>query len=171
MIEKNRVVILFIFVLFLLTGCSHSFQVDDNQEEMEQESGNLDDDRCENFIENFSQEYPDFELLDYELGSEENYPIQLVAVAENKETGSSSTLFILDNKGTGQVVLASECFGTYRKEDGLYLDKNIISVSLDLVMPDSTFEIHDFNITVTKEYHQGAFNIVYASKETIRQYE
>ena len=45
--------------------------------------------------------------MQYVFGSAENAPIQLVAIARNKETGSSATLFVLDENGVGQVVLAS----------------------------------------------------------------
>ena len=44
------------------------------------------------------------------------YPVSythLVAIARNKETGSSATLFVLDENGVGQVVLASGYSATY----------------------------------------------------------
>ncbi len=41
----------------------------------------------EQFVNQFSKEYPDFELIDLENGTSENYPILLVAVGENKNDG------------------------------------------------------------------------------------
>lgn len=128
----------------------------------------MDEERVKIFVENFSQNYPQFELLDYIVGSEENAPIQLVAIVKNKENATSSTLFIVDRNGVGQVVLASEYFSTYRKEDGLHLSENVISVSLDVAITDTSSEIHDFDITVTQEKTQEKRNTLYTSKETIR---
>ena len=143
-------------------------QSDSSSENIESKTGSAEE-RSENFIENFSLDYPTFELLDYVLGSDKNIPIQLVAIAKNKETGSSSTLFILDSNGVGQVVLASEYSATYRKEDGLQLDNNAILISLDLKISDTNSEIHDFNITVTQtKDNQGKINTVYSSQETTR---
>lgn len=175
-------------LMLLLSACSNSsqsahsqsdnFQMDSSQtsnsqsdsssENIESKTGSAEE-RSENFIENFSLDYPTFELLDYVLGSDKNIPIQLVAIAKNKETGSSSTLFILDSNGVGQVVLASEYSATYRKEDGLQLDNNAILISLDLKISDTNSEIHDFNITVTQtKDNQGKINTVYSSQETTR---
>lgn len=147
---------------------SDSSQTDSSSEKVESKTGSAEE-RSEKFIENFSLDYPTFELLDYVLGSDENIPIQLVAIAKNKETGSSSTLFILDSNGVGQVVLASEYSATYRKEDGLQLDNNAILISLDLKISDTNSEIHDYNIAVTQtEDNQGKINTVYSSQETTR---
>lgn len=165
---KNKLFILLITFILLLSACSDSSQSDDYSKEVVPESSSSIEERGERFIENFSHDYPTFELLEYVLGSPENAPIQLVAIAQNKETGLSSTLFVLDNNGVGQVVLASEYLATYRKEDGLRLDKNVISISLDLVISDTNSEIHDFNITVTQEENQGKVNTIYSSQETIR---
>ena len=82
--------------------------------------------------------------------------------------GSSATLFVLDENGVGQVVLASGYSATYCKEDGLQLDKNVISISLNLEISSTNSEIHDFNITVTQEENQGKVNTVYSSQENIR---
>lgn len=165
---KNKLFIILVTFIFLLSACSDSSQSDDYSKEVVSESSGSIDERGKKFIENFSYDYPNFELLEYTLGSAENLPIQLVAIAQNKETGSSSTLFVLDNNGVGQVVLASEYLAIYRKEDELRLDKNVISVSLDLAISDTKSEIHDFNITVTQEENQGKINTVYSSQETIR---
>jgi hypothetical protein len=121
------------------------------------------------FLKNFSQKYSDFELLDYVEGSNENSPIKLVAIAQNKEDGSSSTLFIVDDNGEGQVVLAPDDFATYRKEDGLELDKNVILLSLDLKASNTDYEIYDYKLTVTQEEKQGKLNTVYSSEDTIRK--
>lgn len=124
--------------------------------------------RAEDFLRDFPQNYPDFELLDYVAGFDENTPIVLAAIAANKETGSSSTLFIVDEYGIGQVVLASDSPAYYREEDGLTLEDNVISVALNLTNPNQTYEIHDFAITVSQEEKQGTTNTIYASKETLR---
>lgn len=165
---KNKLLIVLITIIFLLSACSNSSQLDDYSKEVVPESNSSLEKRSEKFIENFSHDYSTFELLEYVLGSDENIPIQLVAIAKDKETGSSSTLFIVDNNGVGQVVLASEYLASYRKEDGLRLDKNVISISLDLKISDKNSEIHDFNITVTQEENQGKVNTVYSSQEISR---
>ena len=120
------------------------------------------------FLENFAQRYPDFELLDYIIGSDENSPIELVAIAKDKQTGSSSTLFIVDANGFGQVVLASDRLAVYREVDGLALKENRILLSLDTQLTDGDREIHDFELTVTQEEEQGIAKTLYSSKETIR---
>lgn len=62
------------------------------------------------------------------MGADENAPIELVVVALDRETGWSSTLFILDAHGMGRVELAGGYPAAYRQEDGLYLDGNVISI-------------------------------------------
>ena len=134
---KNKLFILLLAFVLLLSACSNNSPPDDNTKEVlpELESAGSIESRGEKFIENFPQDYPSFELLEYVFGSAENAPIQLVAIARNKETGSSATLFVLDENGVGQVVLASGYSATYCKEDGLQLDKNVISISLvDCIM-------------------------------------
>lgn len=125
-------------------------------------------DRVKNFLDGFSHDYTNFEILDYVAASHENYPMVVVAIAENKEDASSSTLFVVDDNGVGQVVLASDIFATYRKEDGLVLHDNVIQVSLDLKVTDINYEIHDFEITVTQREDQGVLGMVYSSKQVIR---
>ena len=167
---KNKLFILLLAFVLLLSACSNNSPPDDNTKEVlpELESAGSIESRGEKFIENFPQVYPSFELLEYVFGSAENAPIQLVAIARNKETGSSATLFVLDENGVCQVVLASGYSATYSKEDGLQLDKNVISISLNLEISSTNSEIHDFNITVTQEENQGKVNTVYSSKENIR---
>lgn len=165
---KSRLTILMILFVFLLSGCSEGSTFNASNEMINQKSQSLDEERVKIFVENFSQNYPQFELLDCIVGSEENAPIQLVAIVKNKENATSSTLFIVDRNGVGQVVLASEYFSTYRKEDGLHLGENVISVSLDVAITDTSSEIHDFDITVTQEKTQEKRNTLYTSKETIR---
>lgn len=145
---KNKLFILLLAFVLLLSACSNNSPPDDNTKEVlpELESAGSIESRGEKFIENFPQDYPSFELLEYVFGSAENAPIQLVAIARNKETGSSATLFVLDENGVGQVVLASGYSATYCKEDGLQLDKNVISISLNLEISSTNSEIHDFNI-------------------------
>lgn len=107
----------------------------------------------------------------YVVTTDESNPIVLVVIAENKENGSSSTLFIVDNNGIGQLVLASDSYAIYRKEDGLVVNDNIISVSLDLKVTDMEYEIYDFEITVTKKENQGVVDMVYSSKQVLRDNE
>lgn len=163
---KNKLFILLLAFVLLLSACSNNSPPDDNTKEVlpELESAGSIESRGEKFIENFPQDYPSFELLEYVFGSAENAPIQLVAIARNKETGSSATLFVLDENGVGQVVLASGYSATYCKEDGLQLDKNVISISLNLEISSTNSEIHDFNITVTQEENQGKPELLHHQK-------
>ena len=100
---KNKLFILLLAFVLLLSACSNNSPPDDNTKEVlpELESAGSIESRGEKFIENFPQDYPSFELLEYVFGSAENAPIQLVAIARNKETGSSATLFVLDEPTTG----------------------------------------------------------------------
>lgn len=125
---------------------------------------------AENFLEKFSQNYPDFRVLDYVTGSDGNEPITLVAIVENLEDGTSSTLFIVTDNGVGhRVTLASDRFAAYRREDRLALRENVILISLDLTASDMNNEIHDFELAVTQEREQGeVINTLFSSKETIR---
>ena len=124
--------------------------------------------RADEFLENFVQDYPDFELVDYVIGSEENSPIQLAVVARNKQGGSSSTLFIVDPNGVGQVVLASDSAAFYREEDGIALEGNRILLSLSVRISAIDYEIHDYELTVTQEEDQGVTGMLYSSNENIR---
>lgn len=139
---------------------SSSAQIQENIEEWKQD-----------FIENFSETYPDFILLDSILGDETTAPILFAAIAQNQKNGSSSTLFIVDqNDVVHTVILASSVFATYRPEDDLILKENVIHVSFDVTpdTPDATPEIHDFELTVTQNKENGVTNTTFSSKENIR---
>lgn len=123
---------------------------------------------ADEFLKGFARSYPDFELLDYVIGSDENNPVELAAIAKDKQQGSSSTLFIVDANGFGQVVLASDRFAAYREADGLALKENRILLSLDVQLSDEDWEIHDFELTVTQEEEQEIAKTLYSSKETVR---
>lgn len=170
MIKRYRIIVLLILSIILLSSCSNTLSPDNSTEENNNsiQSSDSSSERSKKFLENFSQDYPEFELLDYMEASGENSLVLLAAIAENKETGSSSTLFIVDSNGVGQVVLASDYFATYRKEDGLFLNENVISISLDLSITDTSTEIHDFEITISQKENQGKIDTLYSSKEVIR---
>ncbi len=167
-----RGVILLILSLVLLSGCSNTPTIENTTSESTEvkynstEDSDLGIESATDFIKNFSQNYPSFELLDYFIGSEENNPIVLVAVAENKESGSSSTLFIVDDSGIGQVGVFD--YAIYRQEDGLHLDKNVISVSFDVAIADMKYEIHDYDLAVSKAENQGVMGTLYTSNDVIR---
>lgn len=178
---KNKLFILLLAFVLLLSACSNNPTPDNDSNEVvpepdgtnaevvpEPDSTNAVDVRAKKFIENFEEDYPSFILLGYIFGSAENDPIQVVAIALDEETGSSSTVFVLDENGVGQVGLAAENLATFREEDGLYLDKNVISLSLNLEISSTKTEIHDYKLTVYRDENQPAPNIVYASNETIR---
>lgn len=139
-----------------------------SSEENVPQGNEMDHDRIEQFLDGFSQTYPNFEILEYVVGSAQTSPIELVAIAKNKNDHSSSTLFIVDHNGVGQVVLASDRFAVYREKDKLVLNQNVISVSLDLSITETNTEIHDYKITVTQEEKQGGWNTIYSSKEETR---
>lgn len=166
---------LFEIILILISsfyGCKNNEPKRPVESESTEHSISIEDkatDRIESFIEDFDDNYPEYKLLDYVAGTDENSPIQLAAIAEEEENGRSSTLFIVDGSGIGQVVLASDSFATYREEEGMILDKNTISLSLDLKKSDIDFEVHDFLITVTQDNVDGKPNTVYSSKEIIRE--
>lgn len=122
---------------------------------------------AEAFVETFSQDHPGYELLDYAVGSEDTAPIHVAAVAKDLESGSSSTLFLLDANGaTQQTGLAADTYAVYREKDGITLEGNVIHLSLDVSIPAaaSLWEIHDYAITVT----QGEDGIQFTSQNTIR---
>lgn len=160
---KINKIAFFVFVFMLLCGCS----VKKNEETEKKEENNIET-AYEQFIDQFSKDYPDFELIDIQKGTSDNAPVLLVAVGENKDDGTSSTLFIVDDDGIGEVRLAGDKQGIYRKEDGLVLDKNVISVSLTVIDSHQNEEIHDFKVTVTKSNKQGTPHTTYSNEETIR---
>ena len=170
MIRRFSLIALLILSITLLCSCGNNSALDNTTEESDDNisSNDLSNPRGKKFIDNFSKDYPDFNLIDYTEASDENNMISLVAVAENKQTGSSSTLFIVDDYGVGQVVLADGDLATYRKEDGLILNDAVISISLDIASNDKKTEIHDFDITVSQEEKEGKVNTIYSSKEEIR---
>lgn len=126
--------------------------------------------RVNRFLRNFSTDYPEYRLLEYIIGSEENDPILLVAIAENQETTASSTLFFVDEGGVGIVTLASDRYASYREEDGFRLEGNGVSFSLN-VECDTGFEIHDYTVTADKNEDDSlsGYGMVYANHETIRE--
>lgn len=133
-------------------------------------SQNTEKDQLTTFVDDFSKNNPGYVLLDYVYGEEENSPIKLVAIMKNVKTEYSSYLLIVDEHGIGEVGLASGLYATYRKDDGLHLDKNIISVSLDVKDEDSISNIHDYKITVTMQPDQdrGKMKPEYSVQESIR---
>lgn len=171
------VILIFLFVVLfqILVVSDGTSNIDvpsetrvDIPEETYKESYNISESDRDVYLENFSKDYPDFEILNYVVADEENYPIRFVVIAENKENGTSSTLFIVDDNGVGQVVLASEYVASFRKEDGLFLKENVIALSLDVNISDENYEIHDFEITVSQKENQGQIDTLYSSKEVIR---
>ncbi|CDX02626.1 Prokaryotic membrane lipoprotein lipid attachment site profile [Desulfitobacterium hafniense] len=172
-------------LLCLLSGCASTGAPPSASSVQENSSGETESEneaasnRADDFLANFSQEFSDFELLDYVKGSSKNAPIMLVGVAKNLKDNTSSTLFIVDNNGIGLVGLAAGLEATYRSEDGLKLSDNVVLLSLNVwTQAESSVEggflenkvrkIHDFEITVTQNEEQGGVNTVYANKETIR---
>ncbi len=160
----NKIIFL-IFMLTLLCGCNLK-NIEEN--DRKQEKKNEIEAAYKQFVNRFSKDYPDFKLIDLQKGTSENYPILLVAVGENKNDQTSSTLFIVDDDGVGEVMLASDNKGLYRKEEGIVLDKNVILISLNVIDSNQNEEIHDFKITVTKQNNQESSNTLYSSEETIR---
>lgn len=155
---KIKKILYLILMIALLCGCDVRKEDKSNDIEI----------AYKQFINQFSKGYPGFKLVDLKKGSAQNYPIFLVAIGENRQDGISSTLFIVDEDGTGEVILADNK-GIYRKEDGLVLDKNNIFLSLTLMGSHQNEEIHDFKITVTKENNQGKFETLYTNEEIIRK--
>ena len=153
---KIKKLLIFFLMFSLLCGCK--------SEDIKKNTENQD--IRKQFVNQISKEYHDFNILDLTIGSSKNNPIMFVGVGENKNDGTSSTLFISDENGIIQMVtLASDNQGRYIEEDGLVLDKNTILISLKLIDSKQNEEIHDFKMTVTKQ--NG--NIVYSSEETIRK--
>ena len=59
----------------------------------------------------------------------------------------------------GRVELAGGYPAAYRQENGPYLDGNVISVSMDVEISDGSYEIHDYDLSVTQE--EGAGEVSY----------
>lgn len=151
----------FVLVLMMIYGCQSKEVEKKNENEV------TTDTVYEKFESQITQEYPNFNILDTQKGTSDNAPIQLVAIGENKDDGSSQTLFIVDdNDVIHQVTLGNERNGKYRKEDGIVLDKNVACFSLEYVNSDNSKEIHDFKLTFTKDDNQ---NVTYTNDETIRK--
>lgn len=182
------VLLLLIFLVLLLNGCnpintqSSTTNMATSEEKQSSEEGQdqegktaVSNSRIQQFVEQFSDAHPDFELLDYVCGDNNNAPILLAAIAKNLKNNTSSTIFVMDANGVGQIVLASEYNAAYRKEEGLKLEGNVVLLSLD-VQPDinevhttdTINEIHDFEIAVGMRTENGSVKTTYSSKETIR---
>ena len=172
-------------LLCLLNGCvsmgapPSASSVQENSSGETESENEAASNRADNFLANFSQEFSDFELLDYVKGGSENTPIMLAGVAKNLKDDTSSTLFIVDSNGIGLVGLAAGLDATYRSVEGLRLSDNVVLLSLNVwTQAESSVEdgflenkvrkIHDFEITVTQNEEQGGVNTVYTNKETIR---
>ncbi len=163
---KNRIFLTLIIFMVLLTGCfkKDKENEDHNQHDTQYEA-NVDD-----FIDNFNDNHPGYELLDCLIATEENAPIKVVVVAFNKDKNSSANLFFLfDNNHWGNVFLAENIHAYYRQEDGLRLEKNVVFFSANLEISYGEYEIHDFQITVSRIDDSEPYGISYTSTETIRQ--
>ncbi len=157
---KNKMLITFTVLILLLSGCSKN-----NEEHNKSPKTDV-----ESFINNFNDDHPGYELIDYLIATEYNSPIKVVVVALNKEKNSSAYLFFLfDNDDWGNVSLAEDNHAYYRTEDGLRLEKNVVFFSVDFETSYGEYEIHDFQITVSRINNGEPYGINYKSTETIRQ--
>lgn len=159
--------LMIIFLLVTLCGCTHEQSSKEETHELETVSTESIS-TINDFIKKVSEDYPNYKLLDYQEGNDDNLPILFVGIANNNENNTSSTLFIANNNGViGQVTLASGEKAHYRPDDGMSLNKNTILVSLD-VETDTGTEIHDFKLTFSQEEKDGIYNTTYTNNETIR---
>lgn len=188
---KKQLVSLVLLVLFLLSGCevkddasqpienvtsasaSEENALTEEKEENETFFNLTDEQRMEKaqrFMETFAEKYPEYEMLDYVIGTGENDPIIAVVVARDRMTTISSFLFVVTNNGIGRLGLASGSTAFYKEDDGLRLDDNAILVSLTLTDNETKkiLSVHDYKITVTQWQIDGAWHTNYKSDETIR---
>lgn len=180
----NKIAASLLLILLLLSGCKAtgqmapadtdgpSFGNAPEEADIKKKSGV---DRAEAFLAGFSQNYPEFKLRDHVLGDAANTPIILAGVAESTADGTSSTLFIVDENGSGQLKLAADSYACYRSEDELKLSGNTVLLALDVQVSNeegstgTQNEIHDFEITVTQERDEGdVLRTHFESKDTIR---
>lgn len=177
-------------LIFTLCGCNDDNAQNahtENSEEISQETTVIDTtkDPAEEFLNNFSENYPDYQIVDYVKADSDDAPILLAAVALNKNDGTSSTIFAVSKDYCDHITLASGSNAVYREDDGLILDGNIIKFSLNIFTDNSaeiietnengeqgflvTPEIHDYELTVTFEDEDGASGITFKNKETVRE--
>lgn len=153
----NKKVLIILGILLLLLG---GYRLKDNYE-VTQEYKKIYDD----FVDNFTENNPEYILLDSVMGAPENYPIMAAGIGQNKETGASSTLFIVDDSGVAQHVGFGNEEGKYREEDGLSLDENTVVFSLSFKNEaNQNEEIHDIRLSFTKKGN----DIFYTNDGTIR---
>lgn len=167
--RKKSVAIVLTCSIVLVVLRIVSYKIDSSEISSTKTEEKSQDSNIEEIIENFDAEYPDYELLEYVLGDEGNAPIRFAAVAREKGSEIASTLFVVDENGTGKLGLASGLQAVYRAEDGLKLDENSVRVSLDVY--DETageWKIHDFQIIVTQEMVDERYQTKYTSMENIR---
>lgn len=176
-----------IFTLCGYNGDNAQNATTENSEEISQETTVVDTtkDPSEEFLNNFSENYPDYQIVDYVKSDSDDAPILLAAVALNKNEGTSSTIFAVSKGYCDHITLASGLNAVYREDDGLILDGNIIKFSLNIFTDNSaeiiesnengeqglfvTPEIHDYELTVTFEDEDGASGIIFKNKETVRE--
>lgn len=177
-------------LIFTICGCNGDNAQNattENSEEISQETTVVDTtkDPSEEFLNNFSENYPDYQIVDYVKSDSDDAPILLAAVALNKNDGTSSTIFAVSKDYCDHITLASGSNAVYREDDGLILDGNIIKFSLNIFTDNSaeiiesnengeqgflvTPEIHDYELTVTFEDEDGASGIIFKNKETVRE--
>lgn len=178
-------------LIFTLCGCNGDNAKNPNTENSEEISHTTDvtdttaKDPAEEFLNNFSENYPDYQIVDYVKADSDDAPILLAAVALNKKDGTSSTIFAVSKDYCNHVTLASGSTAVYREDDGLTLDGNIIKFSLNIFTDNSaeiietdenggqsflaTPEIHDYELTATFENENGASGFIFKNKETVRE--
>ncbi|MGI6607791.1 MAG: hypothetical protein ACOX1F_02250 [Erysipelotrichaceae bacterium] len=161
----HKILLMAIILIVLLSGCFNNRENKGfNQQNISSEKEVID------FINNFSGNHPDYDFLDYIVAAEDNSPIKAVIVASNREKSSSFTLFFLfDHDDWGEVSFGEDNAAYYRKKDGLRLEKNIVTFSFDYESSSGEYEIHDFEITVSRINDSEPLGINYTSNETIRQ--
>lgn len=163
---KKHILLITIILIVLLGGCSKDNQKQDVLIYYDKSSQT----DVYDFVNNFNNNNPDYELLDFVIATEENSPVKAVIIAFDKEKNSSATLFFLfDNDDWGIISFDRGKHVYYRPEDGLRLEKNVVLFSVDYEVYYSEYEIHDFELTLNRSNDTEPYGINYKSKETTRQ--
>ena len=161
----------------LLTGCGIQGDTRDKGNSAEQqtrESSNSPikkeiDEEIGMYLDDFTSTHPDFSIICYEMGKEENSPILSAIVAKEKETEYSSTIFVMTEYGVASVTVNSGSPTYFREEDGFRLEDNKMCFSMNIPTEKGVDEIHDYKIAVTaSEDSEGIVGITFSNNETVR---
>lgn len=178
--KRNKTLLLFTVVLNLtiltFSGCRRPISANDSSKEYASYIDNTvtetETDYTETataYIDCFEREHPDYLIADFVINDDNDSVIKSAIMAEDKETGYTSTVFIQTKEGVAIVTVNSGFQAYYRAADKMIIQGEQVVFSADCPSDNGTSEIHDYHLSIEiTENSEGIKGIVVKNEETIR---